>query len=210
MGWMKPYNCDTPPEFVHPQAAFLGGVQNCPRHPSAHRVPPQQKKWELVGFDGIDPMIPPLRQGTTICLHFGGSPQKAVLFCCLVLEEGPDLYIYIYIILLFARPILWSHTHMVCYCPGKWLAISVKVAVQFLSFGPMPISPRRKSGLSVLFRPILSHKHLKCSLNNPRPPATFGRGSKIATPHGTLASGNMDQNLRSNSWWFNFDPYPFG
>ena len=23
-----------------------------------------------------------------------------------------------------------------------------------------------------------------------------------------LVSGNMDQNLRSNSWWFNFDPRP--
>ena len=33
-------------------------------------------------------------------------------------------------------------------------------------------------------------------------------GSKIGTQNGTLACGNMDLNLRSNSWWFSFDPYP--
>ena len=25
-----------------------------------------------------------------------------------------------------------------------------------------------------------------------------------------LVSGNMDQNMRSNSWWFNFDKHPYG
>ena len=34
-----------------------------------------------------------------------------------------------------------------------------------------------------------------------------GCGSNIGTQNGTLASGNMDQNLRS-PWWFNFDPHP--
>ena len=32
--------------------------------------------------------------------------------------------------------------------------------------------------------------------------------SKIRTQTGILANGNMDQNLRSISWWFNLDPYP--
>ena len=32
--------------------------------------------------------------------------------------------------------------------------------------------------------------------------------SKIGTENGTLASGNMDQQLWFISWWFNFDPYP--
>ena len=35
-----------------------------------------------------------------------------------------------------------------------------------------------------------------------------GCGSNICTQHGPLVSGNMDQNLRSNSW-FSFDPYPW-
>ena len=34
--------------------------------------------------------------------------------------------------------------------------------------------------------------------------------SKTGTQNGTLVSGNMDQNLRSISWWLNFDPYPCG
>ena len=33
-------------------------------------------------------------------------------------------------------------------------------------------------------------------------------GSHMARQWVALVSGNMDQNLGSNSWWFNFDPYP--
>ena len=37
----------------------------------------------------------------------------------------------------------------------------------------------------------------------------YGCGLKTCTQNGSLVNGNMDQNLRSNSWWFNFDPYPY-
>ena len=39
--------------------------------------------------------------------------------------------------------------------------------------------------------------------------SSFGCGSKISTANGTLVSGNMDQNPRSNSWWFNLTPTHF-
>ena len=35
-------------------------------------------------------------------------------------------------------------------------------------------------------------------------------GQKTGTQNGTLVNRNMDQNLRSNSWWLHFDPYPRG
>ena len=39
--------------------------------------------------------------------------------------------------------------------------------------------------------------------------ASFGCGSKLRTQNGTLTNGNLDYNLRSISWWFNFDPHSF-
>ena len=38
---------------------------------------------------------------------------------------------------------------------------------------------------------------------------SFSCRSKNRYQNGTLVSGNMDQNLRSNSCWFNFDPHSF-
>ena len=37
---------------------------------------------------------------------------------------------------------------------------------------------------------------------------TMGVGQNRYTQNGPLVSGHMDQNLWSNSWWFNFDPHP--
>ena len=33
--------------------------------------------------------------------------------------------------------------------------------------------------------------------------------AKIGTQNGTLVNGNMDKRLWSNSWWLDFDPYPY-
>ena len=52
---------------------------------------------------------------------------------------------------------------------------------------------------------------LKITLGQPKETPMLGEpigcGSQIGVFSGTL-SGNMDQNLRSDSWWLHFDPYP--
>ena len=42
----------------------------------------------------------------------------------------------------------------------------------------------------------------------PQQERSNGCGSKIDTQNGTLVNRNMDQSLRSKSWWLNCDPYP--
>ena len=45
------------------------------------------------------------------------------------------------------------------------------------------------------------------TLCKPREP--YGCGSKNRNPQNGSLVNRMDQNLRSISWWFNFDPYPY-
>ena len=56
-----------------------------------------------------------------------------------------------------------------------------------------------------MLHPTTVGSHVEIASETPVQPN--GCGSKISTPNGTLVSGNMDQHLRSISWWFNFDPY---
>ena len=50
--------------------------------------------------------------------------------------------------------------------------------------------------------------------NNPPSTASFrlvkyGCGSKIGAQNRTLVNETKDSNLRSTSWWLNFDPHPY-
>ena len=83
--------------------------------------------------------------------------------------------------------------------PTNAVSLFDRGRICFLSFWFVPVKMRwkmevacRRSGYKVKMEPLQTH----------------GCGSNIGTPHGTLASGNMDRILWSNSWWFNFAPYP--
>ena len=69
-----------------------------------------------------------------------------------------------------------------------------------------PADRLRLPGQEVLSSQAAAGSGWKCR----RSPGENDRGSKTGTQNGTLVKGTKDQNLRSISCWFKFDPHPNG